>query len=149
MLCRTPVNHVRELVRSEDLSSEGRSCVVDDTENAGGVEGDEQVVDAKANGSGDHRDGDGQAAAVCEFMEGAFAEFVGPHLEVVDGKEFGVDAVFVHAVAIIDGDDEELLVALGAGRGEGVLMTHGVSLHSCLIVELFNSITLLNGEPAG
>jgi hypothetical protein len=38
---------------------------------------------------------------------------------------------------------------LGAGRGEGVLMTHGVSLHSCLIVKLFNSITLLNGEPAG
>jgi hypothetical protein len=38
---------------------------------------------------------------------------------------------------------------LGAGRGEGVLMTHGVSLHSCLIVKLFNSITLLNVEPAG
>jgi hypothetical protein len=38
---------------------------------------------------------------------------------------------------------------LGAGCGEGVLMTHGVSLHSCLIVELFNSITLLNVEPAG
>jgi hypothetical protein len=55
----------------------------------------------------------------------------------------------VHAVAIIDGDDEELLVALSAGRGEGLLTTHRLSLRSCLIVKLFNSITLLNVEPAG
>jgi hypothetical protein len=128
------MNHLCERVWIEDVSLEGGSVLVDDTEDAGGVEGDQKVVDAKENGSGDRGDGDGQAATVGEFMEGAFAEFVGPHLEVVDGEEFGVDAVFVNAVPVVDGDDEEAVFAVGAGGGEGVFAVHGCSFRCRLLI---------------
>jgi hypothetical protein len=106
MLYRVPMNHLGELIWIEDLSPEGGSVLVDDTEDAGRVEGDEEVMDAKENGSRDHRDGDGEAVTVGEFVEGAFAEFVSPHLEVVNREEFGVDAVSVYAIPVVDGDDE-------------------------------------------
>jgi len=119
------VNHLREFIGIKNVSPEGDPVLVDDTEKAGRVEGDEEVVDAKENGFGNHADGDGEAAAVGEFMEGAFAEFVGPHLEVINREEFGVDAVFVDAVPVVDGDDEELIFATGARRGDRIFVTHG------------------------
>jgi hypothetical protein len=121
------------------MSPEGDAVLVDDAEYAGRVEGDEEVVDAKENGSGNHADGDREAAAVGEFMESTFAEFVGPHLEVIDSEEFGVDAVFVDAVPVVDGDDEELIFAVGAEGGDSIFMTHG-----CLFLarRVLNSITV-------
>ena len=122
------MNHRCELVWVEDLSLEGGTVLVDDSEDTGRVEGDQKVVDAEENGSGDRRNGDGEAATVGEFMEGAFAEFMGPHLEVIKGEEFGIDAVFMDAVSVVDGDDEELVFAVGARGGEGVFVAHGYSI---------------------
>lgn len=136
---RTPVNHLRELIGIKNVSPEGDAVLVDDAEKAGRVEGDEEVVDAKENGSGNYADGDREAAAVGEFMEGAFAEFMCPHLEVINGEEFGVNAVFVDAVPVVDGDDEELIFAVGAGSGDRVFVTHGCSL---LAKHVLNSITV-------
>jgi len=124
------MNHLGELIWIEDLSPEGGSVFVDDTEDAGRVEGDEEVVDAKENGSRDHRDGDGEAATVGEFVEGAFAEFVSPHLEVVNREEFGIDAVCVNAIPVVDGDDEELVFAVSLGGRDGMFLAHGLSVHS-------------------
>jgi hypothetical protein len=112
MLYRVPMNHLGELIWIEDLSPEGDSVLVDDAEDAGGVEGDEEVVDAKENGSRNHRDGDGEAATLGEVVEGAFTKFVGPHLEVVNREEFGVDTIGVNAIPVVDSDDEELVFAV-------------------------------------